>query len=129
QNLFDSILNVYAKTKPKKAESKKFEDIKRYDIFAGLNEQDFIDRIINYYAEINLRKSAYSAWISRFNLQNTGIENENWHKKIAETLLKSNDIRLSEIIYIRHLELYPKQKEIIKSLSDFTVANNKNVVA
>jgi tetratricopeptide (TPR) repeat protein len=129
QNLFDSLLTVYAKSKPKKSSLKLFEDVKRFDIFAGQEENEFYKNICNYFVDINLNEAAYATWIFLFKQRHKDLPANELYKTIANDLLSSNDIKLAEFVYSRHLALHAKQKDIVKSISDFTNKHNKEKTA
>lgn len=125
QGLFDSLLTVYAKSKPAKSQLKHFDDVKRYDIFAGQSEEEFYKNICNYFVDIDLNNAAYATWIFLFKQKHKDLPSNDFHKTVASDLLSSSDIKLAEFVYSRHLSLYGKQKDMVKSVSEFTNKHNK----
>ncbi|MES2618245.1 MAG: hypothetical protein V4613_10220 [Bacteroidota bacterium] len=51
---FDSLLNIFTLSKLEKAKLKQVNLIKKYDIFAGLDKQEFLNKFYKYVADIGL---------------------------------------------------------------------------
>lgn len=129
QHTFDSLMNIYAKSKVAKQSLKDLNKIRQYDIFAGQNPDVFYKDLCVYFKNIGLSKAAYAAWISIFNQSNPNPDPKKLHANILNSLSTETDINLAEAIFNRHLELYPNQPDFKKGISDYTLSKNKSDVS
>lgn len=125
QRQFDSLFHVYAESKLEKRKLKQLQLVKKFDIFAGMDNTAFTKAMMTYFVNSNLEKSCYSTVLYYCSkLKPNGTSSDSL-AKITPTLGSSEII---EITYRYFLTKNPKDKAMIKSLSDYTSAFNKTTL-
>lgn len=125
QRQFDSLFRVYANSKADKKKLKQIQIVKKFDIFAGMEQLEFTKAMMQYFESSNLENSCYSTILYYCNLIKPNGSSSDSIAKITPTLSSSS---LAEITYRYYLKAYPKDKAMIKSLSDYTIKFNTSVL-
>jgi tetratricopeptide (TPR) repeat protein len=126
---FDTLLNRYAASKVAKAKMKGLETILKFDIFAGKPPSTFIPELKSYFAEVGLPEACYAtgrAWIDLYGSKTTEKDIE---AEILSDAKNENKPLVAEIIFKRHLQLYPKASTFNKGRAEYTTSKNKGPVA
>lgn len=129
QNGFDSLLKIYASTKAEKSKLKQIETVKKFDIFAGMEQMEFIGKLKHYFVLIGLKNAAYATWRSEYNFSAASKTPEMMQKELLASISKEENINLSEIVFKRHLDLYPKQTDFTKGLPIYTSSKNNSGIS
>lgn len=120
---FDSLFQIYAKSKTDKAGSSYLSKIKKYDIFAGMGLTDFTTTMIDYFANSNLDKASYYMAKIYMNQQDTAASKPEVMAKLIPNLASTRNI---DITYRNAAEEFPKNAALNKSMSDYTLKKNKS---
>lgn len=127
QRQFDSLIAVYSSSKSAKKNLKQLAMVKRYDIFAAMENAEFMSGIIQYFTDYGLPAASYSAWLSRYNAAHTGVSEDQKNKELMALMLSENDIRLAKNLYKNFMQRNFKSvpsAEFTKNLTTYVSSKN-----
>ena len=123
QAQFNKLLAEYAASKVAKQKLRDIATIRKYDIFAGKEPTVFIPELTYYLADIGLPEAVYAS--NRARLELYGPQGTDINQEILKSAVVEQKPKVAEILFRRHLELFPQSPGFGKARAEYTAAKNK----
>jgi tetratricopeptide (TPR) repeat protein len=120
QTQFDSLLLIFTKTKAAKNKEKNLSQIRKFDIFAGLDQNTCIDKLYHYFSEYNITEACFATFNSKW------FPLDKSQTNIHPVNIRPESPQLANILFNRYMELNPNQKQHQVARLEYTKKQNLN---